>query len=504
MKTLHSVLILLSLSPIAYAEGENVIDSIVSNCIKSNRHDTDIAKCLDMKSFEISAYNPHIGIELAKKTLQYSNQHNWLRGIALANNELAVNYNMLGNFDSAAHYYGLALKYFTKMGNLKAQSSVMTNISLVYKSKGDYVTALECLDKALNIQSKAKMPLAEGITLENIGSIFMELKDYKTAKNYYSKANNIYLQLNDSVSLARNLINTGIIYDKSGLYDSALLNLKTALRIHTKNDRIHSIQVVHSNLGIVYMHMRKFNEAIEQHNKAIEYSKRMKSESSLALDHGNIGEVYLERFKLEKKMSDLESAVSYLKSGFFRCQQIGFTPPQIEFGEKLLEAIELKGSDFELAYTVLKQKTHLQDSIFSKDNSLKIQSIENANVMAEKEHQLKISKLENKLSIQENKKHKQHKTILILVIAVFGLTILLLYIIYTNRDRLFKKKMSEISQFQSHQLRLPVVKILSIVESLKTQQNDPIETEKLLNMLEISTNELDLRIHEVVDRTKKK
>lgn len=131
---------------------------------------------------------------------------------------------------------------------------------------------------------------------------------------------------------------------------------------------------------------------------------------------------------------------------------------------------------------------------------MKIQRIENNHEMAEKEHQLQISKLEHKLSVQENKKHKQHKTILILVVVVFGLAILLLYFIYTNRDKLFKKKMYEISQFQSHQLRSPVVKKLSIVDSLKSKQNDPIETDKLLEMLDSSTKELDLRIHEVVDR----
>lgn len=366
MRKLKTILIILSLGLIVSVEGENNLDSIIQICKKSNQHDTEIAKCLDMKSFEISTYDPRLGIELAKKTLQYAAQHNWLRGIALANNELAVNYNVLGNFDSAAYFYYIALRYFTKMGNQKAQSSVMTNISQVYKSKGNYVKAIEYLEKALSIQSKTNMLKAEGITLENIGSIFMELKEHHKAKSYYSKANTIYTQLKDTESLARNLINTGILYDKFGIYDSAIINVKTALKIYLKGKRLYSIQIAYSNLGIIYMHMNNFNEAIENHNKAIEYSNRMNSESSLALDHGNLGEVYLERFKKEKKQNDLELAVSYLKSGFFKCQMIGFTPPQIEFGEKLLEAIELKGSDFELAYLVLKQKHIFRIPFFQK------------------------------------------------------------------------------------------------------------------------------------------
>ena len=230
----------------------------------------------------------------------------------------------------------------------------------------------------------------------------------------------------------------------------------------------------------------------------------MNSDYSLATDYGNIGEVYLERYKQNKQNKDLVTAVDYLKQGYFMCQSIGFTPPQIEFGERLLEALELKGGDFQLAYMVFKQKEYLQDSIYSRDNSLKIRQLEIENEMVKKDKELRISKLENSLTLEENKKHRQQNTILILALVIFGLVLILLYIIYINRNRIFKRRLYEISQFQSHQVRSPVVKILTIVEALQNYNIDQKEFNKLLIMLDKSANELDQRIHEIVDKTREK
>lgn len=502
MKTLHTFCLLAIIGCSNLTLAQNT-DSIYNLCRQNSNHDTDWIKCLDLKSFELSNSNPDLGLKLAISALQSSTRIKWLHGIALAYNEIAVNYKQLGQLDSATHYYKQALSGFTKTGNIKSQSSVMTNMSLVYKSKGQYLKALEYLNKAYCIQESSKMYLPMGITLENIGSVYLELKQFDKARTYYHRARAIYISIKDSQNMARNLVNLGIIYDKYGLYDSAIANLNEALSINLKRKRLNSIQITYSNLAIVYTHIRDYDNAILTHKKAIEYSLKMNSEYSLATDYGNLGEVYLERFKDKNNQSDLSKAMQYLKMGYFMCQKIGFTPPQIEFGEKLLEALELNGGDYKLAYLIFKQKEHLKDSIFSRDNSLKIHKLEIENEMVQKDKALRISKLENKLANEDNRRQKQQNTILILALVIFGLVLILLYIIYINRNRIFKRRLHEISQFQSHQVRSPVVKILTIVEALQNYNIDQREFNKLLQMLYKSANELDKRIHEIVDKTSK-
>ena len=496
----HLILIVCCCSLI-HVKAESLPDALYLSCITRNGHDTDKIKCLDIKSYELSASNPRLGLKLAEIALSMSQKIKWQKGLALANNELAVNYEMLGDLDSAAYHYNMALKNFTEIGNVKAQSGVMTNISSVYKSRGNYAGALKMLDGALKIQDKHNMDHEKAITLENIGSVYLELKEFEKARIHYLKARSIYYRLKDNTSMARNLLNMGILFDKSGNYDSAVSNLMSALNINLAIDKLNSIQITYSNLGIVYMHMGDFNKAIQFHNKEIDYSRRINSEYSLATDYGNIGEAYMEKFKLEKITHYLGSAIDYLKKGYFLCQKIGFTPPQVEFGEKLIEALELEGKDYHLAFIVFKQKTHLKDSIYSADNRLKIHRLETENVIAQKENELKVSKLKNILAMEESEKHKQQMTILSLLAVSLGLIIGILYLLYINRNRFFRRTMHEISQFQSHQLRSPVAKIMSIVEALNKSDIDKTESDKLLEMLNDSANELDRRIHEIVDKS---
>lgn len=61
--------------------------------------------------------------------------------------------------------------------------------------------------------------------------------------------------------------------------------------------------------------------------------------------------------------------------------------------------------------------------------------------------------------------------------------------------------MSGIIQYQSHELRSPLVKIMGLVSELKKSEHmtDP-ELIKQLNMLKQSADELDIVIHKIVKR----
>jgi hypothetical protein len=250
------------------------------------------------------------------------------------------------------------------------------------------------------------------------------------------------------------------------------------------------------------MHLENFNSAIHCHNKAIQYSKQLKSDFSLAIDHGNIGEVYYKLFQKNNSNTDLNKAIHFLSLGYYGCQKIGMSPPQIEFGEKLVEALEKTKKDFHLAFNILKEIEQLKDSIYSKDNSLKIQQLESKYQLNQKESELLLLNLKNKLFIKENIRHMHHKTILILVVIIITLVLTLLYFLFINKSKIYKRRMFEISQFQSHQLRSTAVKISALVEELNSDGISNEEHDKLLTMLTQSATELDLHIHNIVKKAK--
>lgn len=478
---------------------ESVSDSLYSLCMKQG-HDTEKIKCLDYKSFELSTSSPSAGLILARYAMDLSVKKDWKKGIALAANEMAVNYSNMSEFDSSIYYYTISLGIFKTLNDQKAISGTLCNLSLVYKAKGDYYKSLELANKALQLQETMKNYQSQAIIMENIGSVYMELNELKHAKSYYIKARAIYIKYKDSSGIARNMTNLGILLDKHGEYDSAIVNFNSALLITKALKRLSSVQVIYANLGISYFHKRDFQRAIEYQNLAIQYSKLLESRHSLAVDYGNIGETYLELYKNSKNESDLNKAVSYLRQGYDLCAQLGFIPPQIEFSEKLVEALVLQGKDYQLAFAVLQRGHELKDSIYSNDNQMKIARLEAQKVVKEKESELRIAKIENDLVKAEGKRQYNSKIILVLVVVLLMMVLARVYSLYRNRRKMHKQKMSEITRLQSHQLRSSVVKILSITEELLNNNNDNTSTDmkELFHMLDISAKELDVRIHEVV------
>ncbi|MES2617813.1 MAG: tetratricopeptide repeat protein [Bacteroidota bacterium] len=478
-------------------------DSLYFKCMKMSS-DTERIKCLDYKAFELSHTQPEVGLSLAKIALDMAYKANWHKGVALACNEIAVNYNTLSEFDSAILYYNKALYKFKQIKDLQAQSGVLSNLSIVLKNTGNYLGAIKVSTEALEIQDKLKNYPTKAIILENIGAIYLDLKDFNKSKAYYLKARKIYAQQNDSIGIARNMTNFAIILDKFGAYDSAIVTLLEALKINKNLNRIHSVQIVYANLGISYFHKKDFTSALYYQNEAIRYSKLIDSRHALAIDYGNIGETHLELYKSSGSVADLKHAVSYLRNGYELCAVLNFTPPQIEFSEKLVEALILEGTDYELAYKVLRRGHELKDSIYSKDNSIKIAKLEANKEVLKKDAELRLAKLENDLAKSKEKRQGNARVILILIIALLIVVLAFIYNVYTTRYRKHKLSMREISQFQSHQLRSPVVKIISIVDDLLLGDTlTETESKQLLGMLKSSAEELDERIHTVVYRASK-
>ena len=98
--------------------------------------------------------------------------------------------------------------------------------------------------------------------------------------------------------------------------------------------------------------------------------------------------------------------------------------------------------------------------------------------------------------------HHKERNVFVSGIAILLALVLVIYFLYNKRAKQHDKTLSSISQYQSHELRSPLVKIMGLVAELKKSEaiKDP-ETKKQLQMLEASAEELDIVIHEIVKKS---
>ena len=64
------------------------------------------------------------------------------------------------------------------------------------------------------------------------------------------------------------------------------------------------------------------------------------------------------------------------------------------------------------------------------------------------------------------------------------------------------KKLNEIAWMQSHMVRAPLARIMGLISLITDFEQDNIETEKILEYIMLSANELDAVIREISDKTR--
>lgn len=156
------------------------------------------------------------------------------------------------------------------------------------------------------------------------------------------------------------------------------------------------------------------------------------------------------------------------------------------FGQTPLKTY-IKASD-----TAIKYPSGLKNST---DNIVLKKALE------EKNKELANIKVQTQAAHLDDLMHHKEREVFVIGIALLLALVLVIYYLYNKRVQLHDKTLSSISQYQSHELRSPLVKIMGLVEFIKKSEEikDP-ETLKQLAMLEKSAQELDMVIHKIVKR----
>lgn len=124
--------------------------------------------------------------------------------------------------------------------------------------------------------------------------------------------------------------------------------------------------------------------------------------------------------------------------------------------------------------------------------------------LEEKTHELEVIKQQTAVAQLDDKMHHKERYVLGTWLGLLLLLIVLVYFMYHKSVRSHNKTMSGIIQYQSHELRSPLVKIMGLVSELqKSELAKDAESKKQLEMLEQSADELDAVIHKIVKRVER-
>ncbi|TNE79693.1 MAG: tetratricopeptide repeat protein [Bacteroidetes bacterium] len=472
------------------------IDSL-KNALNLAKHDTVRAGITDLISFYYSRINPDSGLHYAKQSLEFAQKADWIKGEALAYMELSLNYRSKGKFSEAvtAGERGLALIESSEL--YTTISALYHNQALCYKAIGNVAKATSYYLKAYKLEQEHGKPSNEAIILENIGNAHFEAKDYLKADSFIRKALSINQSLNDTYGIARNYTNLARVARAKGNLDQAKEWHLFSLKLNWQKANLYSAQVNLGNLGLVYLDKKQYKLAIEYLDSAMLMAKQVNNQPAYYIAKGNLGMLWLDLAnQLDKDRLGfsrdhcLSQARLFLEESCSTLYEHQYNDPYLEFSDVLCKVYSAQ-NEYEQAYNLQLKRNELHKRLQQDNIRLGEESLEIERRALNQLRELEVSNLDLKIERRNR-----------IIISLIALTILINAIVaivyWRKRNKLNKKRLEQIAQLHSHNIRGPLCRIMGLIDLLERNQCTPEEQEFIMKGLDKSAKQLDKVISDII------
>lgn len=402
MKYLSIVLLLLIYAGTAHAKLKGIarLDSLKA-ATASLPDDTSKVNVLAAIGFEYAPVDPDSGLVYAKQCLTLATRLTWIPGIGQANSIVSLNYRGLSDYAKALQHQTAALQYLEQTDRKRRIAIANLDMGIIYRLRGEYPTAMDYCLRALKMTEALKDETMQASVLMQLGNLSQLVARNDKAEEYYQAALMIAEKVKNPVLVGKVCSNMGVLMREMGNYDKALEYYFKSLAINEEiEDRV-GTAVVTGNIGNVYSSQKNYEMALEYQMKAAKLYEDLGEDHGLARNLGSIGTSYLRLAKEpagsggntvrtgegvanpykqsvkipSSKAALLQLAIAYSERGLKIAREINSPETMQACFANLDEAYRLSG-DFRKAMEASDNLHAIQDSLFSKDNEEQIIKME--------------------------------------------------------------------------------------------------------------------------------
>ncbi len=519
-----SILLFLLLSVRVFSQPK--IDARVDSMMRLlSKAKEDTAKVLLLCSISLKypEYDPNKGCELAKEALQLSQLLQYNKGIGRANISFGLNEVGRANYEAAKKCFGTALETGRAIHSKEIEGSALKNLGITCYYQANNLEGLKYLFDALSVVEGLHAGKEIYEVEEFIGMIYESQKNYEKALLYYKKSYEAAVAAGLSSAKCKNLINIGQVYLQMERVDDALTQFLDALVSGKEQHDDAGVAVALADLGIVYNQRHQYAEALEKNYQALAIYNSYADRYNIANIYGNLGKVFLSVSgdtsgnplpdSLRDKRRSLDKAFAYFNKATDMCKGLSNLDGVYSCFSDLSKAWELKGN-YREALKMYKACVLLRDSIYSSDNNVKIANLETSREIELKDKQLEIEKL-------ELAKRRNENVFFLSGIGVLLVVTLILYRSFSTQKKLnatitqlvseqelvieartkaltqANKKLVDLIQFNVHNLREPITRIMGLLLLKKDVEKEEFY-ETIIPMMEQSVTDLDNTLKEAI------
>ncbi len=333
----------------------------------------------------------------------------------------------LNHLDTAMGYYIiLAGKYDKRMDKADKYLCVQACkiAGQIYYQKEDYSKAFDMYFKAVRIAEENGFGKILANLYINIGNIYGVFEDYHQSINYYKTGLDYARKYDDKTMEMRLLVNLSGICCYENRTAEARVYYDEMMKYVGKDTLLNYFS--HLNKALILGNEKKYDSAVIHFEKSAEYACEMKLEPRYT------GSVYGELAKLYEQMGKKDSAIHYFRKNVIHTEKYNLSYMLTESLKALARLYEEEGN--------LTEALHYKSRYFAISDSLF--SMEKFNKMKNAQFIYEIDKNYQKITLlTSEKEHKEiqiktQKRFLIALCAGLFLFIILLIVVYTQKQKL--------------------------------------------------------------------
>jgi signal transduction histidine kinase len=303
------------------------------------------------------------------------------------------------------------------------------------------------------------------------GNSLRQLKLFKEAKKELSLVNKNFV----FYPLVNKFLGESTLELKE--FKKAIYYFKEVEKLPITNNQGYKISIIYQNLGICFLHLNQFDKAEKYFFKSLKLQEKENDLTSLIGLHMNISGLYYQQYK------DAQ-AIPYFEKAYNLSKKVKDLEIKRQ-ASKNMAVVEENRGNYKQALAYRKESEQWKDSLNNQNKVWALADYEKKYAVAQKQKQISVLKVENKLkNTQRNTMFFSALGLLLLLIGgvyVYGQKVKNAKIILTQKEKLDELNATKDQLFSivSHDLR-------SSVNALKTSNA------KLTNSLETKNyNELD-------------
>lgn len=359
-------------------------------------------------------------------------------GQAYAFNNLGRVYQSKNDEENAMESYFLALEIFKAKNNEKGMAIANNNIGEVLLLQGEALKAIEKFLEAQTLMEKQGDDKGIAIVLNNLGEAYLkkEVPEYGPAKDYFSRSFQKKLEADDAPAAAKTARKIASYDIQLKDYESAMIYLRATMETYQVIGDQENIAEVYHAMGEVYRLQDFPEDAVNLYQNSLTIREGLGDTVGVAESYKSMGINAIALGEKAKARSYFESAVKTLKGIVIQKEVPSIYKSISEGYEKL--------GDVDSSLAFYKEYAKAKDSY----NSLEKQkaTLDLATMYASKFETEDIKNSNERLQLEQ----ANMRTTRNFLFAVFGLSLLLLGVVYNNFRR--KKKDNQILSSQNEKI----------------------------------------------------